>query len=53
VFTRDRNLHLGWLTCRRLSDAAPALVNWLSGKGCTGFKYELGTGLAGNLAEEE
>jgi Zn-dependent protease len=42
---KDLRLHLEWVTFNRVSDGAPALVEWLCDKGCVDFKYELTTSL--------
>lgn len=52
MFTRGRRVHMGWVTYRRLADAAAAVVAWLSGKGCADFKYELETGIGGGAEPE-
>ena len=53
VYTQGRAVHLNWLSFRRLNDAAPALVDWLCGKGCTDLKYDIRPGTAGGLEEDE
>jgi Zn-dependent protease len=53
VLNQGRTLHLNWLSFRRVSEGAPALVDWLCRQGCTDFKYDLSAGTGGSGEEDQ
>ncbi len=53
VSGKARALHLSWLSFQRISDGAPALIDWLCGKGCTDLKYDIRSGTGSDRDEEE
>ena len=53
VLSRGRTLHLNWVTFRRVSDGAPALVDWLCGQGCTDLKYDIRASTGVGSEEDE
>jgi len=53
VSSKGRTLQLSWLYFQRISDGAPALIDWLCGRGCTDLKYDIRSGTGSNRDEEE
>jgi Zn-dependent protease len=53
VSSKGRALHLSWLSFQRLSDGAPALIDWLCAKGCADLKYDLRSGAELDSGEED
>lgn len=52
VLCKGRTLQLNWVSFTQIGEGAPALLDWLAGKGGSDFKYDIvsGTDLG---AEEE
>ena len=53
VSSKGRTLLLNWISFKRISDGAPALIDWLCGRGCTDLKYDIRSGTGSNRDEEE
>lgn len=53
VSSKGRALHLGWVSFQRISDGAPALIDWLCGRGCTDLKYDILSGTGSDRDEDE
>ena len=51
--SKGRTLNLSWMSFRRVSDGAPALIDWLGDKGYTDLKYDIRSGTAIDVDEEE
>lgn len=51
--SEGRTLQLRWISFKRISEGAPALIDWLCAKGCTDLKYELHSGFGLDPEDEQ